>query len=103
MSRTRIPESVIIYGTEVPVIFEDELFNEKGEELDGDTDGKVIRISLKSKKSEHLDTLLHEMWHCACKRLGFVYRTDHDEDQEELESEAVTTIIRENFILKARR
>jgi len=103
MSKAQLPDSVIIYGFEVPVIItEGKLFNDKGEELDGDTDGKVIRISGEAKKKDHLDILLHEMWHCACRRLGFVYRDDHDDDQEELEAEAVKTIMRENFILRAR-
>lgn len=102
MSKTAIPDFVEIYGKEIPVIFEDDVKDEKGDELAGDTDGSVIRISLKEKKKEHLGILLHEMWHCYIRRSGIYYREDHDTNLEEQMAEGFATIMQENFILRSR-
>lgn len=102
MSKTRIPEWLDIYGRIVHVEYKEKLFNPKGEELDGDTDGEIINISLDAKKKEHLGILLHEMFHCYIRRSGIYYREDWDTNLEEQMAEGFTTIILENFILRSR-
>jgi hypothetical protein len=101
-SKTQIPEFVIVYGKEIPVILKDHVYDENGEELDGDTDGHTISISKGAKKSEHLSILLHEIWHCIIRRSGVYYRSDHDTQLEEQMAEYFQTVIQENFILRSR-
>lgn len=102
MSRTRIPEFLDIYGKEIPVEFEDNIKNSKGDDLDGDTNGHVIRISNQAKKKEHLAILLHEMFHCYIRRVGIYYREDWDTNLEEQLAEGFATTITENFVLRSK-
>ena len=101
-SKTQLPEYVIIYGKKIPIIFKDKIYDDKGNELDGDTDGHVIRISNEARKTEHLGILLHEMYHCIIRRSGVYYRNDHDTELEEQMAEYFQTVIQENFILRSR-
>ena len=102
MSKTKIPESVAIYGQNVPVIFEPGLTNDKGEEIDGLSSISEIHINSCCKRSEHLGILLHEMAHIYFRRNAYVYRDDWDDDLEEQIAEGFATIIQENFILRSR-
>lgn len=102
MSRTRIPDALYVFGKEIPIEYEDKLLNSKGEELDGDTDGSVIRISSQAKKKEHLSILLHEAVHCLVRRTGMYYREDWDTNLEEQLAENLTVMIMENFILRSK-
>jgi hypothetical protein len=101
MSKTSIPDFIIVYGKEIPVVFKDNLKCD-GEDVDGDTDGNIIHISTNAKKKEHLGILLHEMWHCYTRRSGAYYREDHDINLEEQMAEGFATIMQENFILRSR-
>lgn len=102
MSRTRIPDYVIVYGREIPVEFKENLKDSKGNLIDGDTDGHKIFISTDAKKKDHLGILLHEIWHCITRRTGAWYRDDHDEQLEEMYAEYFQTVIQENFILRSK-
>lgn len=102
MSRSRLPEFIVIYGKEIPIIFKDKITNDKGDQLDGDTNGDVIWISREASKKDHLGILLHESYHCITRRLGVFYREDHDVQLEEQMAEYFQTVIQENWILRSK-
>jgi len=98
-----LPEYVLVYGQEIPVVVVENLTNEKGEELLGDTNGEIIRIDSKCPKKDLKGTLLHELWHCFIRKSGLIQNPDHNEALEEIEAEGFQTIINDNFIIYPRK
>ena len=97
----KLPEYLTILGKEVPVIFVEDLRDEKGNQVCGITDGNEIRICTSVNKKDRLGVMLHEMWHCFIRRSGII-QTNHDVQIEEIEADGFENIIKENFILRAR-
>jgi len=99
----KLPESLIVYGKEIPVIFVKNLKDETGEELLGDTDGEVIRISTKCPKKDLRGTLLHELWHCFIRKSGIIQDPHHNPALEEIAAEGFQAIMEDNFIIYPRK
>jgi hypothetical protein len=95
MSRNPLPDYVIIFGKEIPVIVK-----EMSDDLEGDTNGEVIWINEEVPVRKRKGVLIHEMVHCAVRRNGQYYRDDHDTQAEEMYSHIAEVIITENFHLR---
>lgn len=91
----KLPETVNIYGKEIPV---------KRKSMDdyGLTDGNTIWISSDCPRKHLRTTLIHEMIHCLFRRVSII-QTDINENVEEIIADTVAVMIDESFILRARK
>lgn len=90
----KIPETVMVYGKEIPIKFK---------EMDdyGLTDGCTIWISTECPAKLIKQTLLHELVHCLFRRVSIV-QADISSDIEEVIADTIAVVMDENFILRAR-
>lgn len=92
----KLPESVTIYGKNIPVK------RKKIEGCYGLTDGSTIWISTECPRKQIKSTLIHEMIHCLFRRVSII-QTDINENVEEIIADTVAVMMDESFIIRARK